>query len=453
MKGIRSLQHTFLRCGLLLLLACISRSTASSSSEATEKGRKFLVVLLNTNLDLLPEYRGAKVYWVFHDNYLAAKVLDSSRPEISKRIGAAMDREGIRKSGKIELLFGEAERPLPFRQFQLKDVRRVDDKLIRTEVVTDRVLEGWQEYADLLLLACIAERDQPAAQRYWEAAMRLWDGKGFLDAAAKHYQRYSTYKLGLSLIAARRFSPPCTPPEGLIAKLLSLQDDSGGWITDYDAGGKRIGVANVETTCLAILGLEESLFQDDFKGKLGEGWGWRREHREAWRVSERGLEVRIEPGNMWGPQNNARNVLVRPAPDPGPGEIEVGVNVENKPTNQYEQVDLVWYYDDSNMVKLGLELVDGKLSVVMGREESDKTRTIAIVPVESTSLRLQLFVRKDQIRGRFRITEAQGWYEVGECSLPTSVNQKARISLQFYQGPEKVEHWARVTQFQVVRFH
>src|SRR5437870_8757255 len=96
---------------------------------------------------------------------------------------------------------------------------------------------------------------------------------------------------------------------------------------------------------------DEVLFRDDFKGKLGAGWSWVREHREAWRATERGLEVRIEPGNMWGPQNNARNVLTRPAPDPGTNQIEVSLYVENNPTGQYEQVDLVWYYDDSNMVK------------------------------------------------------------------------------------------------------
>src|SRR3954447_5899683 len=58
----------------------------------------------------------------------------------------------------------------------------------------------------------------------------------------------------------------------------------------------------------------EVLFQDDFRGKLGDGWSWIRERREAWRVTDKGLEVLIEPGNMWGPQNDARNVLVRPAP-------------------------------------------------------------------------------------------------------------------------------------------
>ena len=434
------------------MFICEQVAWSASSSEATEKGRAFLTGLLEPQLDLLPEYRGAKVYWIFHDNYLASKVLAASHPEISKRIVAAIGREGIHKSGKIELLFGEVEQPLPFRQFQLKDVRRQQDKLLRTEVVTDRILEGWQQYADFLLLACIAEKDQAAAQRYWQAALRFWDGKGFMDAAAKYDQRHSTYKLSLALMAARRLTPPGSPPEGLTARLLSLQDDSGGWVTDYDAAGTKIGVANVETTCLAILGLEESLFRDDFNGRLGEAWSWIREHREAWRVSERGLEVRVEPGNMWGPQNDARNVLVRPAPDPAQGEIEVSVNVENKPTRQYEQVDLVWYYDDRNMVKLGLELVDGKLSLVMGREENDRTRTVAVVPVESTSVRLRFFVKNDQIRGQFRATEAQDWREIGVCSLPAPANQKAKISLQFYQGLEKDGHWARMNRFQVLRF-
>lgn len=196
---------------------------------------------------------------------------------------------------------------------------------------------------------------------------------------------------------------------------------------------------------------EELLFQDDFNGKLGEGWSWLREHREAWRVSDRGLEVRIEPGNMWGPQNDARNVLLRPAPDVSTNEIEVSVTVENQPTNQYEQVDLVWYYDDSNMIKVGQELVDGKLSVVMGREEHDKTRTVAVIPLDSPSVRLRLVVKGTQIHGQFQTSGAKDWREAGVCDLPSASNRTAKISLQFYQGAKKVEHWARVTRFRVRR--
>jgi regulation of enolase protein 1 (concanavalin A-like superfamily) len=153
---------------------------------------------------------------------------------------------------------------------------------------------------------------------------------------------------------------------------------------------------------------------------------------------------------MWGPQNNARNVLVRIAPDTTQGEIEVGASIENKPTNQYEQVDLVWYYDDSNMVKLGEELVDGRLSIVMGREENDKTRTVAIIPLSSTAVRLRLYVKGDRIRGEFRPAGAKEWQTAGECTLPAPPKGTAKVSLQSYQGVEAVELWARVTEFQVI---
>lgn len=196
---------------------------------------------------------------------------------------------------------------------------------------------------------------------------------------------------------------------------------------------------------------EKLLFQDDFKGKLGEGWSWVREHRAAWRVSERGLEVRIEPGNMWGKANDAKNVLVRPAPDPGSDGIEITVTVENRPTAQYEQVDLVWYYDDSHMVKLGQELVNGKLSIVMGREEKDLTRTIKLVPLGAFKVQLRFAIKGNSMRGQFAEAGSHQWQDVGECDLPAPPGGAPKISLQFYQGPADAEHWARVSEFRVRR--
>lgn len=201
--------------------------------------------------------------------------------------------------------------------------------------------------------------------------------------------------------------------------------------------------------CLPLAGQE--LFHDDFKGKLAEGWSWIREHPGAWRVTDRGLEVRIEPGNMWGPKNDARNLLVRSAPETTNAELEISVTLENNPIHQYEQSDLVWYYDDSNMVKIGQELVDGKLSVVMGREEADQTRTVAILPLASTKVRLRLLVKGDEIRGQFRSASETEWRNAGQCTKPVLTNTAAKISLQFYQGSAAAEHWARVTDFSIVK--
>ena len=196
---------------------------------------------------------------------------------------------------------------------------------------------------------------------------------------------------------------------------------------------------------------DEVIFHDDFHGRLAEGWSWRREHREAWWVSDRGLEVRIEPGNMWGPANDARNVLVRPAPEVGDGELEISVTVETHPTNQYEQADLVWYYDDSNMVKLGRELVDGKVSIVMGREQGDRTRTLALIPIQAEFVRLKLIVKGNQVRGQYLLAGSEKWQDANKCDMPAPKDGKPKISLQFYQGPADSEHWARVTAFRVER--
>ena len=186
-------------------------------------------------------------------------------------------------------------------------------------------------------------------------------------------------------------------------------------------------------------------FRDTFKPKMAEGWTWLREDKDAWRVGEHGLEVRVQPGNMWGPANDARNVLLRPAPDPAKTPVEVTASIENNPTGQWEQVDLVWYYDDGHMVKLGQEMVDGQLSVVMGREEGDRTRTIAIIPIDSARVDLKFDVSGARIKGRFKMPD-RDWREAGECEVSAVEGKAPQVSLQFYMGLPDVERWARVSE-------
>jgi regulation of enolase protein 1 (concanavalin A-like superfamily) len=191
------------------------------------------------------------------------------------------------------------------------------------------------------------------------------------------------------------------------------------------------------------------LFEDNFNGRLKPGWSWIRENPDGWRVTEKGLQLRVEPGNMWGPANNAKNVLVRPAPNPVEHGVETSVTVTNRPTEQWEQVNLVWYYDDSNMVKLGQEQVDGQLSIVMGREQNDRARTIAIIPIEAHTVEVRFLVRNDQLRGEFRTPDSDVWQEAGECDLP--VKGEPKISIQAYQGPADAERWAEIRDFRIRR--
>jgi len=191
----------------------------------------------------------------------------------------------------------------------------------------------------------------------------------------------------------------------------------------------------------------EELFADDFTNGLKPGWTWIREDKSAWRTTNEGLEIRIQRGNMWGPENSGKNVLVRELPK-SEQPLEISVTVEHRPTEQYEQADLVAYYDDSHQVKIGEELVDGKLSIVMGREEKDRARTIAIIPLEKNRVELKLRIDGRQVSAFYRPEGEKECKKAGECDLPGE--GKPRVAIETYQGSDEKEHWAKIQNFRIV---
>ncbi|HEX2748312.1 MAG TPA: hypothetical protein VHM91_09970 [Verrucomicrobiales bacterium] len=193
----------------------------------------------------------------------------------------------------------------------------------------------------------------------------------------------------------------------------------------------------------------EPLVKETFAAAPASPWKWVRENPKTWKTGPKGLEVLIEPGNMWGPANDAKNLLMRPAPDAGGAELEITATVYNQPTNQYEQMDLTWYYDDRHMVKVGLEKVDGKVSIVMGREEKDKTKTMSITPVKGGTVKLRLLVKGTAVRGQFQVEGSTEWQDAGSCTAPVPEGGKPNICLQFYQGDAASPHWGVVSGLEV----
>ncbi len=240
----------------VILLSCCAAVAGGDFVERIQRGERFLTNLFDARLQLLPEYRGSSTYWLFHDNYLAAHLLARTRPDLSEQIRSAMVQFGVTNSGKIEIVFGEARKPLPFRTYLLTNLTVIEGKTIRTELVTTNVLKGWNEYADLVLLASLAQAaSAPAeARKDFDKAVAMWDGEGFKDRATKQNGLYATYKLALYLIAADRLDIDPPHRQAVIARLLAMQSDEGGWKTDY-RDGKPVGLSNVETTCLCLLAL------------------------------------------------------------------------------------------------------------------------------------------------------------------------------------------------------
>jgi len=238
---------------------CVLAPLRGGDADAVARGREFLAGLFNPELRLLPEYAGAKVYWLYHDNYLAAKVLAPTHPDLARRITEAIRAHGVVRSGKIEILFGEAGQPLPFRHYELREVTKIGPAMIRTEVVTDQPNANWREYADLLLLAALAEPNAAEARSHFEAALTMWDGTGFRDKVETKDHRYATYKLALALLAARHLGQTPVVLNDIRSRLLAAQADTGGWLTDYRPDGAVISLTNVETTSLAILARDPTI--------------------------------------------------------------------------------------------------------------------------------------------------------------------------------------------------
>jgi hypothetical protein len=188
---------------------------------------------------------------------------------------------------------------------------------------------------------------------------------------------------------------------------------------------------------------------DRFQGAISKEWRWLRENRQGWRLTDSGLQVLIEPGNMWGNANDAKNVLLRAVPEAWHESVEISVQMEQHPKKRWEQTNLVWYYSDSTMVKLGLEIEHGRTNVVMGREVDDRTQTIAIIPYPGETVQLRLVVDGLEVTGFYREPGAETWTEVGKATLPEGLSKPPQVSLQFYQGEAESQRWATVTDFRM----
>jgi beta-xylosidase len=180
----------------------------------------------------------------------------------------------------------------------------------------------------------------------------------------------------------------------------------------------------------------EVVFEDALKGKLGSGWEWLRENPKAWRHSEKGLEIRVEPGLA----ETVKNALVRKAPDRSQGKyaIEVTVEFTAAPEHQYEQAGITWYQGDKPGRKLVHEFIDGKTYVIPGRK-----------PTETRLMQLRLVVTKDEYVAQYRPDAKGEWQTAESGKLPPGKDEK--VSIQCYNGPADKEHWMRFSDFKVLK--
>ncbi len=177
------------------------------------------------------------------------------------------------------------------------------------------------------------------------------------------------------------------------------------------------------------------LFEDSFQGKLGDGWSWLRENKDAWRIKDNALEIRVEPGVA----NTVKNALQRKAPDRSKTRyaVEVTITFTADPTRQYEQAGITWYHEQKPVFKLVHERIDGDLWIIPGRK-----------PAPKKTVQLRLIVDGRKRIAQFREDLKAEFQTVAEGELPPPGDDM--ISLQCYNGPTDAEHWIRFDDFRIV---
>jgi hypothetical protein len=228
--------------------------------------------------------------------------------------------------------------------------------------------------------------------------------------------------------------------------LLTCEIEDRGWAGDIPAGSygprgeskttMQVDWVRVWQKAPAREAERPVVFEDALTGKLAGGWEWLRENPKAWRHSDKGLEVRVEPGLA----GTVKNALQRTAPDRSQGKyaIEVTVAFTAPPSQQYEQAGLTWYQGDRPALKLVHEFIGGKTYVIPGKK-----------PTDTQLIQLRLIVSKEEYVAQFR-PGAKGEFQTAETGkLSPGANEN--VSIQCYNGPPAAEHWIRFSDFKVLK--
>jgi regulation of enolase protein 1 (concanavalin A-like superfamily) len=202
--------------------------------------------------------------------------------------------------------------------------------------------------------------------------------------------------------------------------------------------------------CVAWFAAEEDngqvLLHEGFGGSLPSCVRWVREDANEWRIREGKLEVRSQPGHIWG-GNDAKNVLLFDGPIDGPAEARV--SVAHQPKELWEQAGLLWYADDDNFVKLISEQIEGKMHVVIARELGGRGQVVGKLVVPASDIQLRLKVDGKQVTGQWRVTEKDAWNDAGNCPLDTE--KPAHFGLFTQNGPKDPVRWVSFDDWEITK--
>ena len=196
---------------------------------------------------------------------------------------------------------------------------------------------------------------------------------------------------------------------------------------------------------LLLVVQDGTLFEEKFAGKLGEGWSWIREDAAGWKVEGGALRLKALPGTIWYKRNDAKNFLVRKAPD---APIAIEVTVDSAPETNAEQCGLFLYYDDGNYIKLVRECNKGKPGIVIAREQKGIPESLPPKDEPKGPIQLKLVFSGTTVSGSYKA--AGDWVALGDYDLPESTLE-LKIALGAHGAPAAADRWATFSAFRIIK--
>lgn len=183
--------------------------------------------------------------------------------------------------------------------------------------------------------------------------------------------------------------------------------------------------------------------EERFAGPLDKPWSWLREKPGAWRTGTDGLNLRVLPGTLWGKDNSAENLLLRPAPNAP--EFWTEVTVTTAPALMNEQAGLIWYVSDGEYVKLVKEMKD-QPNIILAREQNEAAKTMGRIPMPSGTVVLRLTHSPGAITAHARSADST-WQYVGTCAAVQK--EGLRVGVFANVAPGETDRWANFRSFRV----
>jgi hypothetical protein len=238
-----------------------SASTSASLKRALTNAVDYLLAGYNPHLGLIPETPGSSVYWLYSDNFLAARALlqygqgNGAILAIGQNISATVQRDSALTGADNQYATSPGGGPCQIHNASNYVVSSSDGVEIKTTLNNGTGYLSENQYADIAFLTAICLHNQGNATQAmaYRVGWGLFDGIGFNDLP-RDSGPYQTYKVALYAYAGDILKQP-TNVEALTT-LMRMQAQNGGFYTGYDSSYSSAGTStNTETTSLAILAL------------------------------------------------------------------------------------------------------------------------------------------------------------------------------------------------------